>query len=380
MKISSQYYMMLVCSVISMLAIYRPSVCQAEDMWYDMWHMKISFTNYNRTETLSNFPALVIFSNNMAGSGFDFRKFRSANGYDLRFWNDLKTTNLNYEIDNWSTGSSSYVWVQIPKFTNNSYIWATWGGSLVQTNRPAYTTNGATWQQGYSCVWHFKAGAGNLGADSCSNFNNLVTENNSPSYSAGGKNGGALYLDGSSTMIKEGGAFSTGVPISNQAYTVTSWAKAETNCLLTGGWYGWGNLAPSQGNNMRLWGNYTSVWRCWNNDDVGGVLPSGSFTNDYHFVVDTWDGVKCKIYLDGVMVTSTPPPNGQPNVGTNIFRIGKTLYDVNFKGWVDDLMISSVVRSSNWIWACYMNQASNSSFVAPGSVKFYASGTVLGIR
>ena len=31
-------------------------------------------------------------------------------------------------------------------------------------------------------------------------------------------------------------------------------------------------------------------------------------------------------------------------------------------GGLDEFRISSVARSSNWIWACWLNQASNAAF------------------
>ena len=45
--------------------------------------MKITFSGYNKPETLTNFPALVIFNTNLAN--FAYGQFASANGYDLRF-------------------------------------------------------------------------------------------------------------------------------------------------------------------------------------------------------------------------------------------------------------------------------------------------------
>jgi hypothetical protein len=46
--------------------------------------LKIAFGGYNRAETLTNFPALVVFSNNVAGSGFDYSTFLTPNGCDLQ--------------------------------------------------------------------------------------------------------------------------------------------------------------------------------------------------------------------------------------------------------------------------------------------------------
>ena len=57
--------------------------------------------------------------------------------------------NLNYEIEQWNPAGNSYVWVQVPRFTNNCSVLAQWGGFTGST-APAYTTNGATWSNGFS--------------------------------------------------------------------------------------------------------------------------------------------------------------------------------------------------------------------------------------
>ncbi|MFZ4398357.1 MAG: DUF2341 domain-containing protein, partial [Kiritimatiellia bacterium] len=90
--------------------------------------MMITFGGYtNRSETLTNFPVLVVLSNNVNGSGFRYDDFLSPNGYDLRFVDNLTDANrLNYEIESWNTNGASYVWVQVPTIPTNGQgaIWA----------------------------------------------------------------------------------------------------------------------------------------------------------------------------------------------------------------------------------------------------------------
>jgi hypothetical protein len=320
--------------------------------------MPITFMNDVRLNTLTNFPALVVLDTNKV----DYSQFQ-ANGQDLRFV-DANGYELAYEVESWNTTSNSSIWVKVPTMTAGCTITAYWGN--VSAPLPSYTTNGATWSQGYSCVWHFKGAAGDLGKDSGTNANHLSTATGSPSYSSSGRTGGALYLDGSSTMNK-GGVFPAGVPTGSSAYTHAAWVKADTGCDLGGGWLGWGNGATSQGNNIRLDSANNKVWEYWYLNDMGGTLPSGTFFDGYHFVVNTWDGTTEIIYLDGVNVNSRTP--SAPNVGAANFVVGKTVNAANFKGWVDELLIASSARSSNWIWACFMNQASNSVFSTAGAVE-----------
>ena len=181
----------------------------------------------------------------------------------------------------------------------------------------------------------------NLGADSSGCDNNLVTASGTPLYSANGKFGGALYLDGSSTMNK-GGAFPAGVPTGNSPYTVSAWIKPVYPCAesdFRGGWVGWGNYDVSQANNCRL-ASPTYLWIYWWGNDFGGGITSGTFYDGWHSVVVTWDCTTEIIYVDGAEV-SRRVPSVLPNVGAANFVVGKTIGDSNFIGWVDDLLIAN---------------------------------------
>ena len=88
-------------------------------------YLQMKFSGYNRSETLTNFPALVILGSNV--TGFVYNSLLSGANADLRFTDDTQTNALNYQIDYWNTNGLSYVWVQVPQLTNNTSIWAYWG-------------------------------------------------------------------------------------------------------------------------------------------------------------------------------------------------------------------------------------------------------------
>jgi hypothetical protein len=166
--------------------------------------MAIGFGGYsNRTETLTNFPALVVFSNGLGGT-FSFAgfPFLSTNGWDLRFKTSgtaAPVGSLNYEIESWNTNGTCYVWVQVPTIATDgtTTIWA-WWGNPAESNRLACTTNGATWETSYRGVWHFGEGFGTTFADSTAN-NHPGTLQGSPLPAWTNMNGnGALLLPGNS--------------------------------------------------------------------------------------------------------------------------------------------------------------------------------------
>ncbi|MDD5708280.1 MAG: DUF2341 domain-containing protein, partial [Kiritimatiellae bacterium] len=119
------------------------------------YRMPIQFSGYSPAapEALTNFPALVVLSNNVNNSAFDFQQMVSpSDGADLRFYSDDTVTELNYEIDTWNPNGSSYLWVQVPTLADsNSFIWAYWGDPNNST-KPAYTTNGGAWDSTFGGV------------------------------------------------------------------------------------------------------------------------------------------------------------------------------------------------------------------------------------
>jgi autotransporter-associated beta strand protein len=182
--------------------------------------------------------------------------------------------------------------------------------------------------------------ASNLGLDSSSQSNALKTSQGAPQYSAGGKFGGALYLNGSSLLRTSSGLFPSGVPTGAAPYTVSAYIKAAPTCALTGGWIGYGNNASNRCNNYRLNGTNTSVQNYWYYNDMTASLPSGSFTDGWHSVVGTWNGTDQALYLDGVKQAQRTPAT-KVNVGTNDFVVGRTTADANFTGWVDEVLIGN---------------------------------------
>ena len=112
--------------------------------------------------------------------------------------------------------------------------------------------------------------SGNLGLDSSGNGNTLITPSGgTPIYTNNGKYGGALYLNGSSTMKTS--AFPKGVPTNNSPYTIALWFKPDTGCSTGAGLVGWGVNQTNKGNFLKIngsnnklnnyWGLTPTIWR-----------------------------------------------------------------------------------------------------------------------
>lgn len=312
--------------------------------------MQITFTGYNRAEQLTNFPALVILSEDIPG--LRYGQFASSTGNDLRFLNAERTSALNYEIESWNTNGLSYVWVQVPTLSGPAdHIWAYWGNPGA-VELPPYATSGAVWSEGYRAVWHMGSSLTDVTTNRtpATNFNTAVTA---------GIVGECRALDGDDYIHPALGAEWYGANISN--LTVSLWVK------------------PGEANPGCAFGSY-----------LGGrdlplyVLGSGgrwifavqdvAFTNSDHvldpgawqlltMVLDGGYAYAYKNGLPGTSVFSFPSftPSRTPLIGN---MGGQSGTGYCFKGVSDEVRISGVARSPAWIWASYMTVASNRAFMS----------------
>ena len=112
---------------------------------------EITFSGYEGTETLTNFPALVVLGpGTITGFAYDDCQ---AGGADLRFSDSTGLVELPYEIEQWNPAGDSLVWVRVPELVDaDTSIWAYWGSPVATA--PAYTTDGSTWDSNFVAVWH----------------------------------------------------------------------------------------------------------------------------------------------------------------------------------------------------------------------------------
>ncbi len=206
--------------------------------------------------------------------------------------------------------------------------------TVVHTNRAAAIT---------VAYWQFNNSA-NLGLDSGSFGNTLTAASGSPVYSSAGLFGGALYLDGASTMTTLSGAFPAAVPVGANPYTIAVWEKTDSGNPVDGGFVSWGSANQGNCNALRLSDssdNPDSVdnyW--WSNDFYVDGLADNPGDGNWHSIVATWDGTNQILYVDGSNVGARAPT--PPNVQGTAFLVGQTVGDNNqFKGWIEDLLIAS---------------------------------------
>lgn len=326
--------------------------------------MKITFAGYDKSEPLTNFPALVVFSDNVAGSGFAYSQVVSSKGWDLRFNDQSGETNLNYEIESWNTNGSSYMWVQVPAMTNGSWIWATWGDVGVTSAPAVCTTNGATWAQGYQSVWHLNEPGAEVRVNSAlDKYLTAVPRNFSGSEGVPGQAGGANHFNGALGQYVE----VTNHSNPTAAITVECWAKSDTatwnqpGCLVSkrDAYI----IHPAAGETTMKFYVNAGGWSSANG------TPASPITG-WHYYAGSYDGTAGRLWIDGVNVAAMGLP-GSINGDSGVLEIG---YDDGwagryFSGSIDEVRVSTISRSASWTWATWMNMASNTMFNQYGPVQ-----------
>ena len=140
--------------------------CDFGNDWTAYTHrIDIRFSGYAGSTTLTNFPVLVRLS---VANGFDYGACLLPNGGDLRFA-DASGNLLASEIDTWNTNGTSLVWVKIPLLNSATQIKALYG-----TATPGPSNRRDVWSNGYEGVWPL-GDAGLMQRDSSTNGLDFTT-------------------------------------------------------------------------------------------------------------------------------------------------------------------------------------------------------------
>ncbi len=342
----------------------RAIVTMTDNDRLDGWRhkTKITFHGYDRPETLVNFPALVVFDGSV--TGLDYSQFVSPTGSDLRFTDANATTLLSYEIDRWDPSGTSLVWVQVPRLASGEdHVWAYWGNPAA-VKPPAYTTDGTTWSAGYAGVWHLGERQA-VRRDSTARANHAKPEHGV--NQTAGRIGGADLFDGEDDML----TLVRPLSIGSTSNTVTAWVKvpkAGTVGLAANERVGivLGNFRSAPNSNWELHAK-GEMRLFWNGGQIDQHGSTDLRDETWHHLAWTRDTRRdeCRLYIDG-RLEKTIKGAGADVTFTTPHKIGgdNRGNPPNFHGALDEVRVSEVARSGDWLWACWRNQAANAKFVS----------------
>ena len=334
----------------------------------------VTFTNYTGSAALSAFPVLVRVSESSI-PGFHYDDCLKENGGDLRFA-DADGNLLASEIDTWNPDGESLIWVNVPTLTDNAAIKAYYGWEFAP-----YVASMNVWTNGFVGVWHLGESASPLEASTsgASDFGTFTAGGGRDTtagiyYAQTGIVGGATKFGPSETYTNSClRADHRDAYEGMDAITVEAWTCRDTNTVRngyvidmvanTGKNYAWRMSDYEKSGTARVRFEATTT------NDLGSasmsLYTSGAVSaNTWYHQVFTYDSKSeiennALLYLNGVLDKSAAGGN-KPVKATGSDGLlylgnqqGYFKYTTPFPGRIDEVRISNVARSADWVKATH---------------------------
>jgi len=338
----------------------------------------IGFPGYGRDEALTDFPALVVLGANV--SGFSYADCASPSGGDLRFTDAAGGVLLDHEVEAWDTNGSSYVWVKLPRLVGtDTSVRVFWGNP--DDSQPIAAADRAVWANGFVGVWHLHADEEDAAPGAHDGVRNGTLD-------AVGQIAGGESFDGTNDYVSFGDIEELDTP---RRLTAAVWFRRRAD-MATASNHGVNNVLFAQSSSANndnfevgtAGGNVEIYIDAGSSSEDGTRAHAAGIRNDvwYHLAL-TYDenlANETRLYLDGLLLREWGEWQGvfdssaASPFSIGIARAGSSDWgDLN--GVLDEARVSSVARSSNWVWACWMNQGSNHlDFVTYGEAQAITSG------
>ena len=322
---------------------------------------------------VTGFPVLVRLTQN----NFVFSQ-AATGGADLRFTKP-DGAQLSYEIERYDPITEhAEVWVKtdtIFGFDSSHYVNMYWGNSAQGSTSISNSAAVFDTALGFQGVWHFAEAGNSMAKDATINgYNGTPFGMRSPS-AVSGEIGDARNFDGSSGYIQMVGTAAGKLNFNaNDYYTVSAWVSADTLDYGTGG-------AVRRDMTIVAKDNCQYTLKCFRTnfefnqfiDSVGwkaSIAPA--VTGTWKYVVGVCNGTRQYLYVDGVCTSdsanSTETSTRARSTASDV-SIGKTPPGANnwspyfFNGKIDEVRISNVALSADWIKLCYMNQRADDKLI-----------------
>jgi len=296
--------------------------------------------------TVEGFPVLVRLNK-------DFFNFAAAkpNGDDVRFSADGKA--LAYQIEQWDAAAgTASIWVRVPKIQGNARqeIKLHWGkaDAAAESNGKGVFNE----SNGYLSVFHMGEGvADEVGSVETKDIGTTV---------AAGMIGPARHLAG-----KQGvscGEKIANFPVGASPHSTEVWFRAEQS---NGRLVAWGN-EQAQGKVVMHFQSPPHVsMDCYfsgANLSSEGQMPM----NEWIHVMHTYEQGDSRIYVNGELNKESKTPNAPLAIKSPArLNIGGWSNNYDFVGDIDEVRISKVTRSADWVRLQYENEKSMQTLVGP---------------
>ncbi len=302
---------------------------------------------------VEGFPLLV----RLHKDSFDFAQAK-PNGDDLRVSSGGGEP-LAFQIDEWDAANGvAAVWVRLPKLVGNARqeVRLHWGKADAVSASDGKAVFNAS--NGYLSVWHL--------GDAVNDEVGTLESKDGGTTPAPGVVGGSRHFPGGKGV--HGGDKITSYPLGASPHTSEAWFRAEKTNVTVLGW----GIEGGQGGKVRMQLRSPPHLHIDSNfADVAGKvrIPLGEWVHVAH----TYDRGDGKDYVNGRLDTSATP---LLNVKAPArLWIGGWYGNSDFVGDIDEVRVSKVARSADWVRLEYENQKPLQTLVGP----IVRPGTAFGV-
>lgn len=296
---------------------------------------------------VDEFPVLVRLHRDF----FDFAEAKPG-GDDVRF-SSSTGERLAFEIEEWNaTEGVASVWVRVPVITGNSRqeIKMHWGNA----NAASESDGRAVFNEsnGYLGVWHMN--------DPVRDETGRLSSTDTGTTATAGVIGAARHF-ADQKGVSCGHEIMT-LPVGSSPHSTELWFRPDRpNATLVG----WGN-EKAQGKVVMQFRSPPHIrMDCYfsgGNVDGSSRLPMG----DWAQVVHTYREGEANLYVNGVLDGTNTDRGGSLNLQRPAHLFLGGWYDhYDFVGDLDEVRISSVVRSREWVKLQFENQKPHQALVGP---------------
>jgi hypothetical protein len=321
-------------------------------------HTKVPHTDQ------TNFPVLISGVYPYLATTANGGLAQNASGYDIVFASDFAgATKLDHEIDSYNpaTGAIS-MWVRIPllSHTCDTIIYLEYGNAAITASQENKT---GVWDSNYVGVYHLSNGVTLSANDSTGNANNGTITG---ATATSGEIDGAASFSGTSQYINLGSSATLGIV---GDLTLEAWIKPVEFSQYAGlvgrtnggvpapyDWY----LVPGSGTPELVVGDGGGGYQF-----ISGIAsPSVGVWNSIAAVIT---GSSATHYLNGSSNGVSSFSQTRVDRGNNTYIATRGDLFTMFKGGMDEVRISKVARSVDWMAAEYANQSSPATFISVGA-------------
>ncbi len=300
--------------------------------------------NLPAAAAVENFPVLVRLHKDF----FNFNEAQ-AGGRDIRFLTAAGKP-LAYEIDEWdAVAGTAAVWVRVPRIKGNERqeLKVRWGNADAKSeSNAAAVFNEAN---GYVSVWHM--------GDRVGDAVGTLESKDTGTTPTPGMVGGARHFPGQKGVF--GGEKIPNYPSAASSHSTEAWVRAEKpNTTIIG----WGNEGGGRGSKVRMQLRsppHVHIDSDFSDVDGQGRIPLGEWVH----VVHTYDREDGRIYINGRLDGSAKP---LLNIKTPArLWLGGWYHNYDFVGDLDEVRVSRVARSADWVKLQFENQKPLQTLVGP---------------